>query len=89
MAKTLKKNKITTIKLEKSTKSRLDGLKEHERETYNEVINKMLNIINITVRNPVAGAKIFRRIKVRKNRKNHKEAVYQEHTENQEQESKD
>jgi len=35
-------------------------------ETYNEVLNKMLNIINITIRNPVAGARIFRGIKRKK-----------------------
>jgi len=61
--------KITTIKLEKETKRRLDGLKEYDRETYNEIINKVLNIINITVKSPVTGAKIFRNIKRRKSRK--------------------
>ena len=60
------KDKITTIKLEKSTKDRLDGLKEHHRESYDEVIQKVLNIINITVRSPVSGARIFRNIKRKK-----------------------
>lgn len=56
----------TTIKLMPETKKRLDGLKEYERETYNEVINKVLNIINITIRNPIGGARIFRNIKRKK-----------------------
>ena len=73
----VKKN-ITTIKLEKDTKKRLDGLKEHERETYDHIIQKTLNIINITIRNPTAGARIFRRIK---KRKSPRELVYQDHTE--------
>lgn len=56
----------TTIKLLPDTKKRLDGLKEYEHETYEEVINKVLNIINITIRNPLAGARIFRNIKRKK-----------------------
>lgn len=71
----MKDSRITTIKLDKSIKSRLDGLKEYKRETYNELIKKTLNIINISIRNPVAGARIFRGIK-RKNSK--KDAVYQD-----------
>lgn len=58
------KSKITTIKLEEETKKRLDGLKEHQRESYNDVIKKALSIINITIKNPAAGASIFRRIKI-------------------------
>lgn len=60
------KDNITTIKIEKKTKDRLEGLKEYSRETYEEVINKILDIINITIRNPPAGAKIFRNIKRKK-----------------------
>lgn len=61
-----KEKKPTTIKLSPETKKRLDGLKEYDRETYDEVINKVLNIINITIRNPVSGARIFSNIKRRK-----------------------
>jgi len=56
----------TTIKLLHETKGRLDGLKEYERETYDELVNKVLNIINITIKNPLAGARIFRNIKRKK-----------------------
>jgi len=56
----------TTIKLSGETKKRLDGLKEYERETYDELINKVLNIVNITIKNPVSGARIFRNIKRKK-----------------------
>lgn len=33
---------ITTIQLEKPTKDKLDKLKEYERESYNEIIEKLL-----------------------------------------------
>ncbi len=39
--------KITTIKLEKETKLRLDKVKEYRRETYDEILQKMLNILNL------------------------------------------
>ena len=61
--------KITTIKLTNETKTRLDGLKEYHRETYDDLIKKILNIINITIRSPTSGAKIFRNIKHKKREK--------------------
>ena len=64
--------------MSKSTKSRLDELKEYNRETYDEVLNKMINIINITIRNPVAGARIFRNIKRKKQNKSRDTSVYHE-----------
>ncbi len=38
---------ITTIKLSSETKERLEKLKEYDRETYNEVLNKILYALNI------------------------------------------
>ncbi len=43
---------ITTIKLKKKTKVRLDKLKIHKRESYEDVIQKMLEILNICRLNP-------------------------------------
>ena len=63
------KPNITTIKLENEIKNRLDTLKEHPRETYNDVIKKTLNIFNITIKNPEAGARILRKIRVKKAKK--------------------
>ena len=37
----------TTIKLAKSTKERIDRLKEYKRETYDEILQKMLEILTI------------------------------------------
>ena len=35
-------NKITTLKLEQETKQRLEKLREHKRETYDEIIRKII-----------------------------------------------
>ena len=48
---------VTTIKLDKATKKRLDKLKIHKRETYDEVLQRILGILNLCVENPM-GAKI-------------------------------
>lgn len=47
----------TTIKISRKTKERLDNLKEFRRESYEEVINKILHILNISRKNPVLGNK--------------------------------
>lgn len=44
---------ITTIKITKQTKSRLDNLKTHKRETYEETIRKILGILNICKASPL------------------------------------
>ncbi len=49
--------KITTIKIERETKSRLDNLKEHANESYEEVIKKILYILNLIRKNPLLGNK--------------------------------
>jgi len=38
---------ITTIKLKKTTKVRLDHLRLYKRETYEEILQKMLEILNL------------------------------------------
>lgn len=53
---------ITTIKLEKQTKSRLERLKEHERETYDQVIKKILYILNRIRKDPISGNRFLGKI---------------------------
>jgi len=53
---------ITTIKIDKNTKARLDRLKEHERETYEQVIQKILYILNVSKKDPVKAQRIFNKI---------------------------
>ena len=50
----MEKTKIesTTIKISKKTKARLDNLKEYKRETYEEILEKMLDILNLCRTNP-------------------------------------
>lgn len=43
---------ITTIKLGKNTKERLGHLKVYHRETFDEILQKMLGILNICRVNP-------------------------------------
>jgi len=54
--------KITTIKLDGETKGRLDNLKEHERETYDQVIKKMLYVLNEIRKDPISGNRILGKI---------------------------
>ena len=42
-----KYNKITTLKLEKETKERMEKLREHKRETYDDIIRKILFVLNM------------------------------------------
>jgi len=46
------KSKITTIKLSRETKSRLDKLKSYKRESYDEILEKILEILNISKVSP-------------------------------------
>ena len=40
------KENITTIKLNKKTKERLEKLRVHKRDSYDEILQRMLNILN-------------------------------------------
>lgn len=42
----------TTIKISKKTKHRLDNLKEYKKETYEEVLRKILWILNLCKKEP-------------------------------------
>ncbi|MBI2452351.1 hypothetical protein HYV50_04730 [Candidatus Pacearchaeota archaeon] len=65
--KNKEKNKITTIKLCKETKSRLEKLRIHKRETYDEIVQGILNILNLTRINPEMAQKKL--ISIEKQRK--------------------
>ena len=45
-------NKITTIKLSNQTKARIDHLKRYPRESYEEIMVRMLEILNIARHRP-------------------------------------
>lgn len=50
---------ITTIKIAQETKSRLNKLKEFERESYDQVLRKMLYILNEVKKNPEKARKFL------------------------------
>jgi len=54
--------KATTIKLDGETKQRLDHLKEHERETYDQVIKKILYVLNEIRKDPISGNRFLGKI---------------------------
>lgn len=59
---------ITSIKLTKETKKRLEHLREYS-ESYDELINKALNILNICLNKPVLASQILRDIEDSKKRR--------------------
>ncbi len=52
-------NPITTIKISRETKERLEHLKEYDRETYNELVNKLFYILNVCRKEPLKAQKIL------------------------------
>lgn len=68
-AKSKSKEGSTTIKIAEKTKERLDHLKEYPGESYDAIINKNLNILNICIRRPALAARILRDIEKSKKRK--------------------
>ncbi len=52
----------TTIKITKKTKERLDNLKEYNRETFEEVIKKVLYVLNKSRKDPVSANRILQNI---------------------------
>jgi hypothetical protein len=59
----LKKNtEITTIKLYKETKLRIEKLREHRRESYDEILRKMLGILSMARTEPEKARMILNRV---------------------------
>ena len=64
------KTENTTIKLDRKTKERLDHLKEYKRETYDEVLQKMLEILNTCKFSPERARALLIGIDRKKRRQN-------------------
>ncbi|MEK6914628.1 MAG: hypothetical protein AABW83_03170 [Nanoarchaeota archaeon] len=58
----MEKSSITTIKIHKETKERLDKLKESSRETYEEILKKILFILNTSRKNPERARSLMNKI---------------------------
>jgi hypothetical protein len=69
------KGDITTVKLNKKTKERLEKLRVHKRETYDEILQSMLGILNVCRTDPDRAQSKLHSIdrQVRKNKVDHRE----------------
>ena len=55
-------NGVTTIKISSEIRERLGKLKEYERETFNEVLNKILYALNMCKKDPEKAKKFLENI---------------------------
>jgi len=54
--------KITTIKLLEETKFRIEKLREHKRESYDDILRKILYVLNTARDDPEKARKILEKI---------------------------
>jgi len=54
--------KITTIKLLEETKNRLEKLREHKRESYDDILKKILYVLNVAREEPEKAKRVLERI---------------------------
>ncbi|MGK0209040.1 MAG: hypothetical protein ACI83O_000303 [Patescibacteria group bacterium] len=53
---------ITTIKINKGTKERLDKLRENRSESYDDLLKKILYVLNTTRDDPIKAKRFLERI---------------------------
>lgn len=66
--KKTQKEKITTIKLLEETKLRIEKLREHKRESYDDILRKVLYVLNVARDSPESAKKILEKISDLRNR---------------------
>ena len=60
--------KITTIKLLEETKLRIEKLREHKRESYDDILRKILYILNVARDSPESAKRTLEKISDLRNR---------------------
>ncbi len=60
--KNVEPSKITTIKLLEETKLRLEKLREHKRESYEDILKKILYVLNVARDDPEKAKRVLIRI---------------------------
>lgn len=55
-------SKITTVKLLEETKNRIEKLREHKRESYDDILRKILYVLNVARDDPDKARRILERI---------------------------
>lgn len=79
----MKNSFTTTIKIHKETKERLDKLKESSRETYEEILKKILFILNTSRKDPERARSLMNKIDMSiKNNKEYTEVYSKEKEKN-------
>jgi len=53
--------KITTIKLLEETKLRIEKLREHKRESYDDILKKILYVLNLARDSPEKAKRVLER----------------------------
>lgn len=56
------KEKVTTIKLLEETKLRIEKLREHKRESYDDILRKILYVLNVARDEPENARRILEKI---------------------------
>jgi hypothetical protein len=54
--------KITTIKLLEETKLRIEKLREHKRESYDDILRKILYVLNTARESPEKAKRVLERV---------------------------
>ena len=73
--------KITTIKLLEETKLRIEKLREHKRESYDDILRKILYVLNTARESPEKAKRILERISDLRQRMIEEEKQQQENLE--------
>ena len=60
--------KITTIKLLDETKLRIEKLREHKRGSYDDILRKILYVLNVARESPEKAKRVLERIGELRNR---------------------
>ena len=58
----ISEGKITTIKLLEATKLRIEKLREHKRESYDDILRKILYVLNTARDSPEKAKRILEKI---------------------------
>jgi len=77
--------KITTIKLLEETKLRIEKLREHKRESYDDILRKILYVLNTARESPEKAKRVLEKIAGLRQRMFEEEKQQQEDLENENQ----
>ena len=70
---------ITTIKVYQKTKVNLDRFKEHRKESYDEILKKLLYILELIEKDPALGKRLLDEIEAAKRRRMKRRQLYESH----------